>query len=98
MWSSGDEREVLRRSSKQPRFHGSRNEIRSVLLDEMAGAGDGDQSQVFAHPVPGVVEGAGEESGVAQAVEHQDRHLSFYDGRGVLDVGLARVVALVVVE
>jgi len=35
------------------------------LLDEMAGVGDGHESEVAVDPVPGVVEGAGEESFVS---------------------------------
>src|SRR4051812_22093195 len=55
----------------QPTDHGPCDEVGSVLLDEVAGAGDRHQGQIALDPVPGVVERTGEERLVLQAVDQE---------------------------
>src|SRR5208337_4623577 len=89
--------------SFEPAHHGPRDQDGGVLLDEMAGVGDGHEGEVAVDPVPGVVEGAGEEGFVPKAVDQEDRA---GDGRGSRGgegpprcfAGVARVVGFVVVQ
>ena len=59
--------------SFEPAQHRPGDQEGGVLLDEMAGVGDGHEGEVAVDPVPGVVEGAGEESFVPKAVDQEDR-------------------------
>src|SRR5208282_2560904 len=65
--------------SFEPAHHRPGDQGGGVLLDEMAGVGDGHEGKVAVDPVPGVVEGAGEEGFVAKAVDQEHRA---GDGRG----------------
>ena len=73
------------------------------MLDEMAGVGDGHESEVAVDPVPGVVEGAGEESFVPKAVDQEDwagdrRGSRGGEGPPCRFAGVTRVVGLVIIQ
>src|SRR5436190_15693006 len=60
---------------RQPPLHGGGHELRSILLDEMAGAWNGDERQIFFQPVPRARQRFGVQRSVVQSVEHEHRHL-----------------------
>src|SRR6266404_3414164 len=58
----------------KPCAYGARDQVGGVLLDEMSGVGNGHQREVFAHPVPGVVQSVGDQCHVVETVQHEHRH------------------------
>ena len=58
---------------RKPAYHRPGDQIGGILLNEMAGARDRDKRQVVLDPVPRVVECAGQQGRVLQAMDQEDR-------------------------
>ena len=66
-----------------PGFFGFGDEFGRVLLDEVAGVGNGDEGEIGVEPVPGVVQGRGEEGGAHLLISLLDPggvELGVFDG------------------